>query len=113
VDAERADAVAGAEEREVARDDPVEQQRHLPLDAVLDRRLQLRRIARVERPAPDEHPGVGVEVEVRQGCGLHADAVQLPLGQAGAAQERLVLALGRDVLGAGGEQEEGAHGRRS
>ena len=64
VRAERADAVAGAEEREVAGDDLVEEGLELGLDAVLRGGLLLGGIGRVERPAADEDARQLVEVEV-------------------------------------------------
>ena len=56
VRAERADAVAGTQEREVLRDDGVEQPAEVLLDPVLDRRLLIGRVAGVERPAAQEDP---------------------------------------------------------
>src|SRR3712207_9384555 len=67
---EGADAVAGAEEGQVAGDDLVQQPRQLRLDPPLDGGLVLGRVAGVERPAAEEHPGVAVEVQRRQRAGL-------------------------------------------
>jgi hypothetical protein len=112
VDAEGADAVAGAEEGQVAHDDLVQQPRQLRLDPVLDGGLVLGRVAGVERPATEEHPGVVVEVQRRQRPGLQADPPQLVLLQAGGAEEGGVLVVRGLVLGPRGQQEEGPHGRR-
>jgi hypothetical protein len=111
VHTEGSDAVAGAEEREVARHDAVQQRRQLALHPVLDGRLLPRRVTGVERPTADEDARVVVEPEGRQWSGLHPDPPQPPRRQPGEPQECLVLAVGGDVLTTGGEQEEGPHGR--
>ncbi len=105
-------AVAGPEEGEVALDDLVEQRAHLPLDPVLDGGLGLRRIAGVERAAADEDARVVVEVERRAAARPPSGSrCSRSRGQPGEPEERGVLAVGGDVLGAGGQQEEGPHGR--
>src|SRR4030088_1773339 len=54
VQAERPDAIAGPEEREVRADHPVEQATQVRLDAPLDRRFRALRVAGVERAAGEE-----------------------------------------------------------
>ena len=113
VHAQGADAVAGAQEGEVALDDLVQHRLQLRLHAALDRGLRVLGVARVERAAADDHAGVRVEVERRNRRRLHANAVQLRRFEPGRSQESLVLVLGGLVLGAGLQEQEGLHDRRS
>ena len=106
---ERAHAVAGAEEGEVGLDDAVEQAGELGLDALLGGGLLLRRGGGVEGGAAHEDAGPVVQVDLRQGLGLQAQAAERGLLQAGALEERLVLGVGRLVVAAGGQEEEGFH----
>ena len=106
---ERADAVAGAEEGEVGRDDAVEQAGELGLDPLLRGGLLLRRGGGVEGGAAHEDAGPVVQVDLRQGLSLQAQATQRGLLQAGALEERLVLGVGGLVVAAGGQEEEGFH----
>ncbi len=110
VHAQRADAVAGAEEREVTLDQVVEERRHLGLDPDLCLGLVAR--TRVERAAPDEDAGQVVEIEVRHGLGLETHPAQLVRRQPAEPQERRVLGVGRAVFGARREQHERLHPRR-
>lgn len=111
--AERADPVAGAEEREVARHHLVEQPCDLRLGAALHGGLLLRRIGGVERSAADEDAGVGIEVHVAQGLRFEASALEIALVQPGVAQEQRVLLVGGHVFGAGRQQQEGLHRHES
>ena len=106
---ERAHAVAGTEEGEVVLDDAVEQAGELGLDALLSGGLLLRRGGGVEGGAAHEDAGPVVQVDLRQGLGLQAQAAQRGLIQAGALEECLVLGVGGFVLAAGGQEEEGFH----
>ena len=107
--AERADAVAGAEEGEVGRDDPLGEGVQLGLDAVLDRRLGLVGVGGVEGPAAQDDARPVVEVDLAEGRLLQPDADQLVGVQAGAGEHGVVLLLGDVVLRAGAEEQEGAH----
>ena len=106
---ERADAVAGAEEGEVGRDDAVEQSGELGLDPLLGGGLLLRQGGGVEGGATHEDSGPVVQVDLRQGLGLQAQATERGLIQAGALEECLVLGVGGLVVAAGGQEEEGFH----
>ena len=107
---ERADAVAGAEEGEVGRDDAVEQSGELGLDPLLGGGLLLRRGGGVEGGATHEDAGPVVQVDLRQGLGLQAQSDKRGLVQAGALEEGLVLGVSGLVVAAGGQEEEGFHG---
>ena len=109
VGADHADAVAGAEEREVARDDDVEQRRELTLHALLHRRLGGVGVAGVERAAAEEDPRPVVEVDGSERSPLHPHPVQLRLLEPGERQEGVVLVVGGRVLVPGAEQQERLH----
>src|SRR5690606_14245583 len=109
---ERADAVAGAQERDVARDHLVEQALELRLDPALCRALGVLGVGRVERASPDEHAGVVVEVDRGQRVALQPHAVQLLGLEPSVPAERLVLTVRGEVLGTRREQQERLHDMR-
>ena len=81
VQAEGADAVAGAEEREVPRDDVVEQRGDRALGAPLGRRLGAPGVAGVPRTAAEEDPGPARRGRARaaRACGqVHQRAARPP-----------------------------------
>ncbi|TLZ31301.1 MAG: cupin domain-containing protein [Gammaproteobacteria bacterium] len=79
------------------------------LDPPLHRRLELLRIGEVERPAAEQDPRPVVQVELAEPALLQPDAAQLTFGEPGQGQERVVLVVGRRVLGADGQQQEWLH----
>jgi hypothetical protein len=107
--AERSHAVARAEEGEVTLDDLVQKRLDLAFDPSLHGGLGRRRIGRGERSAAEQDTRVIVEVQPRQRRGFHADAAELVGGQARGAEERGVLVVRGDVLGARGQQQKGPH----
>ena len=109
VNAERADAVAGAQEGEVTRHHVVEQRLELRFDAVLHGGLLLIGVGGVERSAADEDARPVVQVDPPERLRLQPSPHQLVFAQARVPQEELVLLVGRHVFGAGGEQQERLH----
>ena len=93
--AEHADAVAGAEEREVRRDDPLGERRQLGLGPPLRRRLLVVGVADVERAAAEQDPGPGGEVDLAELVALEPVAAQVALLEPAAAQHRVVLVCRR------------------
>ena len=110
MDAEGADAVAGAEEREVPGDHLVEEGAELRLHPVLHRRLLLGRVGGVERAAADEDARQRVEVEPGHGRRLEPYPDEVALVESAGAEEERVLLVGGLVLGARGEEDEWLHG---
>jgi hypothetical protein len=110
---ERADPVAGAEEREVLCDDDVQERRQLGLHAQLGVRLRRLRHGPRERAAADDDPGQVPEVDVRHRAGLQPDAHEVLGAQPAVAEHEFVLAVRDRVLGAGRQQQEGLHDDRS
>ena len=106
---ERANAVAGAQEWEVAGHDHVQEVADLRLDALLHRGLD--RVRGVERTATQDRPRVAIEVDVADRRLLHAYTVQRRLVEPREPQHRLVLTVGDEVVGARGEKQERLHGR--
>ncbi len=104
VQAQRADPVAGAEEREIRRHDAVQQQGQFTLHPVLGGAFVIRRVAGGEGAAAHDHPRVVGEVQLGQGPGFHPDAAQLRGLEPAVAQVGLVFFLGSLVLGARGKQ---------
>lgn len=86
VPAQRADPVAGPEEREVLRHDDVQQPGELAFHAVLGFALVVRRVAGGEGAAAHNHARVVGQVQLRQGDRLKADSPQLCRFQAAEAQ---------------------------
>jgi Transcriptional regulators len=109
VTAERPDPVAGPEEREVCAHHPVEQAGQVRLDPPLHRRLELLRIGVVERPAAEHDPRPVAQVDAAECVLLQPYAAQLAFAEPGQGQERVVLVVGRRVLGADGQQQEWLH----
>ena len=93
------------------RDHLVEQQSQLAFDATLDRGLGLRRVAGVERSSAEEYPRVTIQVQPRQRCRLHPDAVKPVGSQPGQLQERGILLLRGQILSSRRQQQEGLHGQ--
>ena len=109
VAAERPDAVAGAQEREVGADHGVQQAAQVGLDPALHRRFLLVRVGEVERPAADPDPGPVPQVDVPQRAPVQPDPPQRVLAQPGQGQEGLVLVVGRGVIGADRQQQKRFH----
>ena len=109
VAAERPDAVAGSEEREVRAHHAVEQTGQIRLDPPLHRSLELLRVGVVERPAADHDPRPVAQVDVAERALLQPYPVQLALAEPGQGQERVILVVSRRVLGADGQQQEWLH----
>ena len=109
VAAERPDAVAGAEEREVGRNHGVEQPAQVRLDPALHRRFLLRAIGVVERPAAHHYPRPFPQVDISQRVLLQPEAPQVAFLKPGQAQEGLVLVIGRGIIGPDGQQQDRIH----
>jgi hypothetical protein len=109
VAAERPDAVAGPEEREVRAGHRVQQAAQVRLDPPLHRGLGLLRVGVVERPAAEHDPGPVREVDVAERAAIEPQPLQLALAEPGQVEERLILVVRRGVVGADGQQQEGSH----
>src|SRR6266566_2875691 len=109
VAAECPDAVTGPEEREVRAHHLVEQAGQVCLDPPLHRRLELLRVGVVEWPAAEQDPRPVTQVDLAERALLQPDAAQLTFGEPGQGQERVVLVVGRRVLGPDGQQQEWLH----
>jgi hypothetical protein len=107
--AERADAVAGAKEREVRGGDRVKQPLQIGFDPPLHRRLAVFGVGDVERPAAEQYPRPVPQVDIAERALLQPDPVQLTLRQPGQGLERGVLVVGRGILGPDGQQQERFH----
>lgn len=115
--AQRADAVAAAEEGHVGLDGPLGQRAQLGLGAALLRRLGVLGVGDVEGAAAQDDPGERVEVELLRGS-PHRLGQRLALEphpsyvggrEPGEAQDRVELALRDVVLGTDAEEQEGLH----
>jgi len=103
------DAVAGPEEREVLLDHSVQQLRELRLHPQLRVRLVLPRHRRGEGAATHDDPRVVLQVQVGEGHGLQADALEVVDAEAAEVPEGGQFTIRGSVLGPGGEQQEGFH----
>jgi hypothetical protein len=104
------DAVARTEERVVAIHDLVQQPGELGLGADLGGRLLVLRVAdRVGAPAED-HARVPIQVDLTQRVALDSPAFEIAFVQPAETEERGVLVVGGQVLGARREQQERLHG---
>src|SRR5690348_13442721 len=104
VTAERPDAVTGPEEREVRAHHLVEQAGQIRLDPPLHRCFELLGIGVVERAPAEYDPRPIAQVDAAERVLLQPDAAQLAFAEPGQGQERVVLVVGRRVLGADGQQ---------
>ncbi len=107
--AERPDAIAGPQEREVRADHCVKQAAQVGLDPSLHGRFEFLRVGVVERPAAQQDPRPVPQIDIPQRALLEPDPPQLALIQPGQGQERVVLVFGRGILGADGQQQERFH----
>ena len=106
---EDADAVAGAEEGEVRADDTLREPAQVCLGPALGRGLHVLGVGGVEGAAAQDDARPVGEVDLAERPLLQADPHQLVGAQAAAGQHGVVLLLRDVVLGAGAEEEEGAH----
>ena len=109
--AERADAVAGAEEREVRGDDPGGELPQLRLDPVLGGD-SAPRVGGVERTAAERRCPTSRRGPRARAAGLEPDPAQRRAPRARRTGGTRVLRVGDVVLGAGAEGRERLHGRR-
>ena len=113
VPAEGADAVAGAEEREVARHDLVEQRGQVGLGRRCAADFFSSGSLAWNGPPPRMMPDQSSRSSSSAGRLLQPDPAQLRLVQAGAAQHRRVLLVRRDVLRSDRQKHKGLHLRDS
>jgi hypothetical protein len=113
VRAEQAVAGAGAQEREVARDEVVEQAIEVALDPALDRGLSVPRGTDVEGAAADDQRGVVVQTQILGDAGvLDAQPPNLPGSKPAVPEDRRELAVGGVVFGTDLQDEKRfRHGR--
>ena len=107
--AKRPDAVTGPEEREVRAHHPVEQAAQVRLDPPLGWRLEVVGVGVVERAAAEQDPRPVAQINVAERALLEPYPAQLAFIEPGQREERVVLVIGRGILGADGQQQEWFH----
>ena len=109
--AEHADAVAGAEEGEVGRDDPVGEVAQLGLGPALDGRLRVVGVGDVEGAAAEDDPRPVVEVDLTERVRSSRCRSSCRRSSRPAPASTASYSPPRDgVLRAGAEEEERTHG---